>query len=405
MKDDDDMITIATFGDPNEAEVVKNLLVAEGIPAFVTGGESGGLFAGMGGQFGLVRLLVAESNQERALAILDEKHEEEPEEEAEPEPSTSIKTAEWAREPAGKEESRGKAEIQPAPGIRETTGADEVLREPAAAADGKDDEDEDEYRVAWGAEDYAARAWKAAVIGLLVFPPLLHIYSVYCLMRSFSTGEQLSPAGMRKVVWALLFDVVALTLIPFACCGGFIPIWPRLLSPTPPRDRRDPSSVPGNQQVASSLERIVGNAPGSSDLECHPHLRAAHTSRQATRPYETGRRAPLLIDHSPCAEKTCVRLAYATALSGRAGSCRGESFPFHPRVDCFTRIVHRRGINHERKHLDKDILGLGSSCCGCRRLLFKHDCLADFAADPNQTFGNLLLRAPENMRFHRSPHC
>ena len=44
--DDDDhqeMVTIATFGDPLEAEPLRNLLVEEGIPAFVTGGTSGGL--------------------------------------------------------------------------------------------------------------------------------------------------------------------------------------------------------------------------------------------------------------------------------------------------------------------------------------------------------------------------
>lgn len=257
MTDDDDMITIGTFGDPTEAEVVKNLLVAEGIPAFVTGGESGGLFAGMGGQFGLVRLLVAESDRERALAILDEKPEEEPEGEAESEPSTAIKTPDWAREPAGKEETRGQAEIQAAPGIRETSSADEGVRELSAAKEGPDDEDEDEVQVAWGAEDYAARAWKASVIGLLVFPPLLHVYSVYCLMRAFSTGEPLSPKGMRNVYAALVFDVVALTLIPLFCCGGWIPVWPRLVFPGPTKERHEPS-LPGQPHAQAQPDSARG---------------------------------------------------------------------------------------------------------------------------------------------------
>ena len=45
----------------------------------------------------------------------------------------------------------------------------------------------------------------------------------------------------------------------------------------------------------------------------------------------------------------------------------------------------------------------GWRCFGRRRLLFEHDRLADLAADPDKALGNLLLRSPENMRFHRSP--
>ena len=62
----DEMVTIATFGNPLQAEAMKNHLEAEGIPAFVTGGEAGGLFAGMGGAFGLVSSRLAATIRSRA---------------------------------------------------------------------------------------------------------------------------------------------------------------------------------------------------------------------------------------------------------------------------------------------------------------------------------------------------
>jgi hypothetical protein len=236
----DEMVTIATFGDPIEAQVFKNRLEEAGITAFITGGESGGLFAGMGGAFGLVRLVVAEKDQEQALAILDETPEEDLPDEPETEPATAIRPAAWKGESSEKDDSEPEARVQAAPGIKEAGGpAGGLAQGKAAEVKGADEDDMDAPRLDWGAEDYAARAWKAAVLGVLVVPPLLHFYSIWCIIRLYSIDEELSPAGRRKLYGALMIDILAVTVLPLLLCGGALNWFGRwhLTTPPPPPPR------------------------------------------------------------------------------------------------------------------------------------------------------------------------
>lgn len=262
----DEIVTLGTFANTFEAEMAKNRLADEGIPSFVTG-ETSGIFAGMTNLFGEVQLLVAEKNLERARTILEEEPEDEPaapeREPHVPESNTSIKAPEWAQEPPAKSESKAGAAVQAAPGTKETTRADADSRagqpttvpdrsvppsepapgpagkaaskaEPAVQAaslissdaapapanqQGKGDEEEEEYRITWSADDYAARAWKAAIIGFFALPPVLHFYSLWCLIRLFSMDEDLSPSGTRKLYGALAIDTLVFTFISLLCCG------------------------------------------------------------------------------------------------------------------------------------------------------------------------------------------
>ena len=69
-------------------------------------------------------------------------------------------------------------------------------------------------------------------------------------------------------------------------------------------------------------------------------------------------------------------------------------------------VVHILGIDHERTHFGKDILGAVRRCFRRwrrLRLRLEHNCLANLAADADKAVGNLLLRPLEYMRFHRSP--
>jgi Putative prokaryotic signal transducing protein len=224
----DEMVTLATFANTIEAEMVKNLLADEGIPAFVIGETSGTLFSGMTNLFGEVRLLVAESNLERATAILEEDEDDEdlPETEPLPEPGTAFKAGDWAREPSSRKGTVDDS-IRAVPGVKEAPEADAALRteevKRVKEVEKDDDEEEDaELRVDWGPDDHAARAWKASIIGLLMFPPLLHLYSLSCLVQVFFGDESPSPAGLRKAVAAGIIDVLVIVVVLFLLCSGVV---------------------------------------------------------------------------------------------------------------------------------------------------------------------------------------
>jgi hypothetical protein len=55
----------------------------------------------------------------------------------------------------------------------------------------------------------ALRAWRAAVIGLLVCPPLLNLYSAWLLLELAFLDDPLSPAGTRNYYLAWLVDILA----------------------------------------------------------------------------------------------------------------------------------------------------------------------------------------------------
>jgi len=266
----DEMVTIATFGDPIEAQVIKNRLEEEGITAFITGGESGGLFAGMGGAFGLVRLLVAEKDEERALAILDETAEEDLPDEPDTDPVTSIRAA-GGNEPDEDEDSEPDGRIQSVPGVKEAAALPRSPRGDAPAvklADNDDDETE-EPRVDWGAEDYAARAWKAAVLGVLILPPLLHLYSIWCIIRLYSIDEELSPAGRRKFYGALFIDVLAVTVLPLLICAGalnWFGRWHMTAPPPPPVRYRAAASPAADQTMGFAWDWEEKNAAPGDNL-------------------------------------------------------------------------------------------------------------------------------------------
>lgn len=228
----DEIVTLAKFANPIEAEMAKNRLAEEGITSFVSGAMTNAVF-GMNNIFGEVQLLVAAAHFIRARAILEGEPEneatDEPEDEPAPGPSTAIKAPDWARpltrEQNAAEESKS---IQRAPGITPDFGADPgsdlQAAEPAIEKDKENRENrEEDYRLqnAWGPDDYAILAWKSAVIGLLILPPLLHIYSLGCLAKLFFfTNASPSAAGMRNVVRAAILDTLVIAFVLSILCSG-----------------------------------------------------------------------------------------------------------------------------------------------------------------------------------------
>jgi hypothetical protein len=56
-------------------------------------------------------------------------------------------------------------------------------------------------------EAVAARAWRAAVLGLFLCPPILHLYSLFVLADLTTLRGTLTPTGKRKMYLALFLDV------------------------------------------------------------------------------------------------------------------------------------------------------------------------------------------------------
>jgi len=234
----EEMVTVASFANPVEAEMAKNELEAAGIPAFLMGETSGTLFAGFSGLFGSIRLMVSEVNQERALAVIDgidEEEEDEPPEEKEPEGGTAIKAPDWKRRSAPTD---GDTSLQSAPG---GTHPRELVQgaapgEAADFADESDDKDDEEEgpdaQVAWGPNELARRAGNFAVIGvllstfvlftlpmfLLIVPLLLHLYSLRLLFQ-IPAIDQLKPSSKLKVIITFLIDVAVLGFVALVMLG------------------------------------------------------------------------------------------------------------------------------------------------------------------------------------------
>ena len=82
-------------------------------------------------------------------------------------------------------------------------------------SDEEDDSPEDESETSPTAEGdgHARRAWRAAVIGLFVFPPMLHFYSAWTLLRLSAAEHPLSSVGRRDFALATIVDLAVAALV------------------------------------------------------------------------------------------------------------------------------------------------------------------------------------------------
>ncbi len=169
---DQPLTTVATFSTPLEAELARNRLEEQGIVAFVADAEAAGLWH-LGGAFGSVKLQVAESDASAARVIL-------------------------ARGPA-------RAGLSGKDDYGLETAIQRGRSRPPRGADHDEEEEEEDTE----SDTTAARAWRAAVIGLLVLPPLLHFYAAWLLFQLPWTRGPLSPVGKWKAFGAALLTVAA----------------------------------------------------------------------------------------------------------------------------------------------------------------------------------------------------
>ncbi len=151
----DKLVTLASYSDPIQARMVSQRLEAVGIPTYVNGDTSAGLLGGFNASIATVKLDVAESDVERAREVLDV-----------PPPAESA-----APEPAD--------EMEP----EEDLNSSEALAE---------------------------RAWRAALLGLITLPGLVHLFSLWLAFKVAGRDDTLSDNGTTKLYGALAIDGVAL---------------------------------------------------------------------------------------------------------------------------------------------------------------------------------------------------
>jgi hypothetical protein len=171
------LVTVATFDSPPEAELARNRLEEEGISALLVDAETVGTLWYVGTALGGVKVQVEEADAPRARAILSR---------------LAHKFASRELDDYGLLSKSGKAPREHVEGNGQTVLDDETRESEADAT--------------------ARRAWRSAVIGLVVCPLLLHLYSAWLLLQLPWTEEPFTPAGKRLLYGALVIDILVLGL-------------------------------------------------------------------------------------------------------------------------------------------------------------------------------------------------
>jgi hypothetical protein len=212
----DKMVTLATFSNPVEAELVRAELEGEGIRAVLLGDTSGGLFAGMGAGLAHVQLLVPEGDRNRAAKLVDALM-------GAPEPNrrkgherkrrrrkkrgTAIK-AEGPPTPSPTEiQPAAKSPVHAAPPATAPAPTPEEGEEPEPALGPPDDEEEGGKRsILRTPDDFAHRALLASFLG--VFCCVLNLYSLWLLISLPFVPGHLTTKGTIKAYSALVLNLI-----------------------------------------------------------------------------------------------------------------------------------------------------------------------------------------------------
>jgi Putative prokaryotic signal transducing protein len=178
-----DLVTVATFADPIEANLAKNRLEAAGVRASLANEQTVDMDLLLGNALRWIRLEVGDKDADAARAVLNQHEETEaPSAAGTEEVSFAIGEAQPIFEPDQEdhEEEEGADDFDRAPSIRERD---------------------------------AERAFRGAVLGVLFFP--IQLYAFYLLVKIFISEESLGDRERRKAIIAAvlcLFTLVAMYL-------------------------------------------------------------------------------------------------------------------------------------------------------------------------------------------------
>lgn len=161
----DDLRTVARFASPAEAAIARNALEAAGISAFVADELTLTTDPFLSGALNYIKVQVRTADLERAEAVLAEQ-------------SASL--------------------------VSDIADQDGMLGEPAT------DEGSDDLPTETVGERRVRFAYRAALMGILACPPLLHIYSLGQLLLVAISGEDLGPRATRHFYVALLLNLAVI---------------------------------------------------------------------------------------------------------------------------------------------------------------------------------------------------
>ncbi|MDZ4688097.1 MAG: DUF2007 domain-containing protein [Planctomycetaceae bacterium] len=193
------LIPVATFATPEEAEIGRSVLDAEGIPSFLENSNTVGMLWHLGNATGWVKLLVGEDHAEQAAELLQPTRRED---------ARGILSAPWSCT-CGAEVDAGFETCWQCGSTRDvltttspsTSDALATSREPAPEPTTTTD---DLYAEA------IDRAWKAAVFGCMLLPVVLNIYSIGILLQHLNTPLDDRRTRRFYVAWLLNVSVLAL---------------------------------------------------------------------------------------------------------------------------------------------------------------------------------------------------
>jgi Putative prokaryotic signal transducing protein len=171
-----ELITVATFADPIEANLVKNNLEAAGIRTYLANEESVDMLWHVGNAFGWIKVQVGNDDADAARVILGH--------------NKSVMSTLDER-------------VEDLPDATESLRVSSVDDEEQGGQD-EDVEDEPEPTLS-DREKNADRACRGAVVGLLFLP--LQLYIFYLLLKIFVSREPLGDRGRRKALTAAVINL------------------------------------------------------------------------------------------------------------------------------------------------------------------------------------------------------
>jgi hypothetical protein len=215
--------TLATFATPEEANLFKSVLETRNILSVLEGEQTVGLLWHLGNAIGGIKLQVAETDWDAASAVLAETH--------------HARGPAWKCPKCGADvdatfdlcwkcgvDRQGQGSNGPwdgVPAARPGAGDNSTI---GPAGDGdlpdEDDEPDESDTVLNSAEEVVARAWRAAILGILLPLGIISVYSL--LLLATVMKEELSPKATRRFTVSLAIDGVMLLI----CCR----LWMDLLA-------------------------------------------------------------------------------------------------------------------------------------------------------------------------------
>lgn len=198
-----DFVTVATYWNAAEAELARAVLEGEGIHACLEGEATARWMWYWANALGGIKVQVPASEAQRAREILQRKP-----------PADSKRGAPQRCGECG-------AEVEPGFDTCWSCGAEipvpEDTSEAAAAPSKADDESEDAEEMLEGADAALVRAFRAAIIGTLFCPGLLHAYSIYWLLHVEPAEIERARMWQYYLTWIVnLLFLGTITLFVFS---------------------------------------------------------------------------------------------------------------------------------------------------------------------------------------------